>query len=181
MTEATRLRTSKLLNYKITKLLNSLDQFRSRELRWMIDERFHSFDEVYCMRQAGVNLKRSFVFPAGVDIEKPGIFGRAEGVNADAADFRARRAENGAQCFFGGGLVIRADVETGKEVELHDRGLVRIANLDVGNLCYTPLLRSRIRDRNSVRVSCSSRKQPSIEEVTADECCFSTPRIIMHR
>jgi hypothetical protein len=46
---------------------------------------------------------------------------------------------------------------------------------------YVPLVRLRIRDKNSVRVSCSSRKQPSIEEVTAAECCFSTPRIIMHK
>jgi len=46
---------------------------------------------------------------------------------------------------------------------------------------YAPFVRLRINDRNSVRVSCSSRKQPSIDEVTAAECCFSTPRIIMHR
>ena len=46
---------------------------------------------------------------------------------------------------------------------------------------YVPFVRLRINDRNSVRVSCSSRKQPSIEEVTAAECCFSTPRIIMQR
>src|ERR1700686_309372 len=39
----------------------------------------------------------------------------------------------------------------------------------------------RISDRNSVLVSSSLRKQPSIEEVTAEECCFSTPRIIMQR
>src|ERR1700688_830860 len=44
-----------------------------------------------------------------------------------------------------------------------------------------PLGRCRINDRNSVRVSCSSRKQPSIDEVTAAECCFSTPRFIMQR
>src|SRR5439155_11439656 len=41
---------------------------------------------------------------------------------------------------------------------------------------YIPLLLFRIKDRNSVRVSCSSRKQPNMEEVTAAECCFSTPR-----
>jgi len=46
---------------------------------------------------------------------------------------------------------------------------------------YTPLGRWRINDKNSERVSCESRKEPSIEEVTAAECCFSTPRIIMHR
>ena len=36
-------------------------------------------------------------------------------------------------------------------------------------------------DRNSLRVSFSWRKQPSMEDVTAAECCFSTPRIIMQR
>src|ERR1700693_5445399 len=46
---------------------------------------------------------------------------------------------------------------------------------------YRPLGRWRIRERNSERVSSSLRKQPSMEEVTAAECCFSTPRIIMHR
>src|SRR5438128_167537 len=45
----------------------------------------------------------------------------------------------------------------------------------------TPFGRWWIRDRNSVRVSSSLRKQPSIDEVTAAECCFSTPRIIMQR
>jgi hypothetical protein len=46
---------------------------------------------------------------------------------------------------------------------------------------YIPFGRWRISDRNSLRVSSSLRKQPSIELVTAAECCFSTPRIIMHR
>src|SRR5215469_3954282 len=45
----------------------------------------------------------------------------------------------------------------------------------------TPFERWRISDRNSERVSSSLRKQPSMEEVTASECCFSTPRIIMQR
>src|SRR5437660_5664046 len=45
----------------------------------------------------------------------------------------------------------------------------------------TPLARLRISERNSLRVSCSSRKQPNMEDVTAAECCFSTPRIIMQR
>src|SRR5580700_2201345 len=48
-------------------------------------------------------------------------------------------------------------------------------------LLYTPFGRWRIRERNSERVSSSWRKQPSIDEVTAAECCFSTPRIIMQR
>ncbi len=38
----------------------------------------------------------------------------------------------------------------------------------------------RSRERNSLRVSCW-RKTPSMAEVTAAECCFSTPRIIMQR
>src|SRR4051794_7142840 len=42
-------------------------------------------------------------------------------------------------------------------------------------------LRARISERNSCRVFSSLRKAPSIEEVTAAECCFSTPRIIMQR
>ena len=49
------------------------------------------------------------------------------------------------------------------------------------DLTYSVFVLWRISDRNSVRVSSSVRKQPSIDEVTADECCFSTPRIIMHR
>ena len=39
----------------------------------------------------------------------------------------------------------------------------------------------RMRVRNSVRVRASSRNVPSIALVTADDCCFSTPRIAMHR
>ena len=46
---------------------------------------------------------------------------------------------------------------------------------------YTPFGRWRMSDRNSDRVSSSSRKTPSIDDVTAAECCFSTPRIIMQR
>ncbi len=38
----------------------------------------------------------------------------------------------------------------------------------------------RTSDRNSARVS-FWRKQPTIALVTVDECCFSMPRIIMHR
>ena len=39
----------------------------------------------------------------------------------------------------------------------------------------------RMRVRNSVRVRASSRNVPSIALVTADDCCFSTPRIAMQR
>ncbi len=46
---------------------------------------------------------------------------------------------------------------------------------------HKAFVRWRIRERNSVRVSSSLRKQPSMDEVTAEECCFSTPRIIMQR
>ncbi|MNT83720.1 hypothetical protein D3C72_2236290 [compost metagenome] len=34
--------------------------------------------------------------------------------------------------------------------------------------------------RNSLRVAALSRNSPSITEVTIEEFCFSTPRIIMH-
>src|SRR5258707_1082589 len=47
--------------------------------------------------------------------------------------------------------------------------------------CYIPFGRCRISDTDSPRVSSSLRKHPSIELVTAAECCFSTPRIIMQR
>ena len=46
---------------------------------------------------------------------------------------------------------------------------------------HKAFVRWRIRERNSVRVSSSLRKQPSMDDVTAEECCFSTPRIIMQR
>ena len=39
----------------------------------------------------------------------------------------------------------------------------------------------RMSVRNSVRVRASSRNVPSIALVTADDCCFSTPRIAMQR
>ena len=39
----------------------------------------------------------------------------------------------------------------------------------------------RTSERNSSRVCLLSRKTPSIALVTAAECCFSTPRITMHR
>ena len=38
----------------------------------------------------------------------------------------------------------------------------------------------RTSDKNSVRVS-FWRKQPTMALVTVEECCFSMPRIIMHR
>src|SRR5690606_16326804 len=38
----------------------------------------------------------------------------------------------------------------------------------------------RIRLRNSLRVAALLRNWPSITEVTIEEFCFSTPRIIMH-
>ena len=39
----------------------------------------------------------------------------------------------------------------------------------------------RTSERNSFRVCICVLKTPSIAEVTVDECCFSTPRIIMQR
>jgi hypothetical protein len=42
-------------------------------------------------------------------------------------------------------------------------------------------LRSLISSRNSIRVRASDRNDPSIELVTANEFCFSTPRMDMQR
>src|SRR5262249_3270092 len=39
----------------------------------------------------------------------------------------------------------------------------------------------RISARNSSRVFSEARKVPSMCDVTAEECCFSTPRIMTHR
>ena len=41
--------------------------------------------------------------------------------------------------------------------------------------------RQRINRMNSFRVASSRRKEPSMELVVITECCFSTPRICMHR
>jgi hypothetical protein len=45
---------------------------------------------------------------------------------------------------------------------------------------YQALSLPRIRARTSSRVS-FSRKAPSMGDVIVEECCFSTPRIIMHK
>ncbi len=89
-----------------------------------------------------------------------------------------------AHCY----LVVHDPVEDrGNNRENNNLGELHIANFNdqeprsASASFYTPLARWRMSDRNSLRVSCSSRKQPSIDDVTASECCFSTPRIIMHR
>jgi len=48
-------------------------------------------------------------------------------------------------------------------------------------LSYQLWLGDLTSDRNSSRVSLRFRNAPSIELVTAPECCFSTPRIIMQK
>ena len=53
--------------------------------------------------------------------------------------------------------------------------MIAFSNHSVKFSCHTPFGRCRISDRNSLRVSSSLRKQPSIDDVTAAECCFSTP------
>ncbi len=49
------------------------------------------------------------------------------------------------------------------------------------NETYMSGLRLLMIDRNSSRVGGLVRKTPSTDEVTKEEFCFSTPRIIMHR
>jgi len=55
----------------------------------MINQRLYTLDKAHRVRQSGMKLKSGFVYPARMDVEKPGIVYRAKSVDAQAAGFLA--------------------------------------------------------------------------------------------
>lgn len=86
----------------------------------LIEQRLHLLDEVYCMRQSGVNLKCSFILPPRLNVEKAGIMGRAKGMDGEASGLRAARLQNTAQRFRCLSFAVQANMEASKKEHFHE-------------------------------------------------------------
>jgi len=94
-----------------------------RYIERMVDQRFDPFHEPHGMRKLGVEVERSFVDPARVDVEQPGIARGAKGVDRQAPGFRAHRAEHVAHCGPDGVFLALASMEAGEDEQL--QGILR--------------------------------------------------------
>jgi len=92
--------------------LISINQFRSRHIERMVDQRLDSIDEVNGMRQAGVIVEGCLVFPARVNVERLRIADGSKRVNANAARLFARRAENITQRLCHSTFLVRPGMKT---------------------------------------------------------------------
>src|SRR5438093_9596642 len=71
------------------------------------------------MRQSGVILERRFILPARMNVEQLRVANRPKRVNAQAAQFLARRSEDVKQRFCHGALVTGTHVKSRKDEQLH--------------------------------------------------------------
>lgn len=92
---------------------------RARHIQRMIDQRLHAFEKAHGVRQSGVGFEYFFARPARVNIEKPRIADRAEGVNAHAAGLLARRNQDIVYRVADGRFVPWAGVKAPEDVKFH--------------------------------------------------------------
>ena len=77
----------------------SSNQFCSRYIERVINQRLHSFPEADRVGQLCVQVEGCFISPARMNVEELWIAGRAKSIDAEAAGFRAGWSDNFAQCF----------------------------------------------------------------------------------
>jgi hypothetical protein len=66
------------------------EELGADEVEGVVDEGLDAFEEEAGAGEGGVDVEGGFVASMGVDLEKAGIAGGAEGVDAEAAGFLAR-------------------------------------------------------------------------------------------
>jgi hypothetical protein len=85
----------------------------------MVDQRFYSLDEAHRVRHPCVKVKRSFVGPPRMNVEKSWIAHRAKSVKAQATLFFAGRGEHITQCLSDRVLLTLKGMKPRKDEYLH--------------------------------------------------------------
>ncbi len=92
---------------------------RPSHVELMIYQRLHSLDKANGVWQIGVNVERSFINPARVEVEQTGISRATKDPYGEAARFCARRGEHLTHRGRNGILLAIASMKAGEDEQLH--------------------------------------------------------------